>query len=253
MSSSNRVRILGCEFDPWTTTETVDRIDEMIIADRRGYLCTVNVSILMMMRDNSELKRIIEEAPMVVADGQPIIWMSEYLNDKLPERITGVDLVYLLASLAERRGWGVYMLGAKRNVVQTAADNLISSYPKLQISGLDDGYFSDRDASTVADNIRESGARILIIAMGVPKQEVFMSHHWDTLGVNFAIGVGGSFDVVAGISRRAPNWMQRAGLEWLFRMLQEPRRLFGRYLKTNSRFIYLALKEVAFNFKKNRG
>ena len=245
----DRISILNCEFDPWTKQQTLGKIQELITNDERGYLCTVNVSILMMLRSDPHLKEFIAQSSMVVADGQPLIWTSRYMQQPLPERVTGVELVKDLAILAKQNDWGVYLLGATQNIVSTVAKRLKSEHPGLVISGFCDGYFDKEGAKLRAKDIRESGAKILIVAMGVPRQELFIEEQWPDLGVNFTVGVGGSFDVISGVTKRAPRWMQKIGLEWLYRTLQEPKRLFWRYLTTNSLFVYLFFKEIVFGIK----
>ena len=224
----------------------------MISSDKKGYLCTVNVAILMMMRSNSRLADFIHRAAMIVADGQPLIWTSRYMKQPLPERVTGVELVDDLAKMAEKNQWGVYLLGATSEIVSSVAERLQQNNPKLIISGFSDGYFDAKGAKMRAQEIRESGAKLLIVAMGVPRQEYFLEEQWKQLGVNFAVGVGGSFDVIAGVTKRAPAWMQKFGLEWLYRTLQEPRRLAWRYLTTNTHFIYLFFKEIVFGLKRKK-
>ena len=246
------VEILGCSFKRWTTEETLLKIEETIRLGKREYLCTVNVAILIMMRDNPRLAEFITNAGMTVADGQPLIWTSRLRHNRLPERVTGVELVPLLAEMAQRNSWGIYLMGATREIVGTVAENLRKSYPGLEISGADDGYFDSEEAINRAKAIRRSGAKILIVAMGVPRQEYFIEEQWENLGVNFAVGVGGSFDVISGVTKRAPRWMQKAGLEWFFRTMQEPRRLFMRYLTTNTRFLLLLIMDSLSNFRKNK-
>lgn len=238
------VRILHCDFHPLTLQQTVDSIIEMIAKNERGYLCTVNVAILMMMRDNPRLADFVHRARFVVADGQPLIWASRGRTVSLPERVTGVDLVDHLCARAARLNMGIYLLGAQRDVLQKAAVRLRQTHSGLNICGIADGYFSPLEAPARARSVRESGARILIVAMGVPRQEEFVEQYWDELGVNFAMGVGGSFDVIAGLRHRAPHVLQTLGLEWAFRLIQEPRRLFPRYLTTNSRFVYLWMSDL---------
>ncbi len=239
------VEILGCKYNTWTKSDLLRSIEQLIDSGRRDYVCTVNVAILMMMRHSRRLARFISRSGMVVADGQPVIWASRWTRDPLPERITGVDLVPDLAEMAERHGWGIYLLGSTSEVVTGVADRLTSRFPRLVISGTSDGYFDSEEERRRVEDVRKSGAKLLVVAMGVPRQEYFIEENWAELGVNLAIGVGGSFDVIAGLTRRAPVWMQNFGLEWLFRTIQEPRRLFMRYLTTNSAFIYLFLKEIA--------
>ncbi len=238
------VRLLNVAFDPLTLDQTVDLIGHRLHAAERGYMCTVNVAILMMMRADPRLQRFVENAAIVVADGEPLVWSSRSLGCPLPERVAGIDLVGRVCELAAREGFGVYLLGAKKAVVDKVAARLQERYPGLILSGVEDGYFSDGEAETRARAVAESGARILVTAMGVPRQEYFIEQYWDRLGVTFAIGVGGSFDVLAGLRSRAPGLMQRAGLEWVFRLAQEPRRLWKRYLTTNAQFLYLMSREL---------
>ena len=238
------IEILNGRFAPITLEETVELVSRRIRAGERGYLCTVNVAILMMMRQDPRLQRFVDNAALVVADGQPLIWGSRMLRRRLPERVAGVELVERLCERAAREGFGVYLLGGRRDVVEKVAERFKAQFPGLQLSGVDDGYFKDDEAKERADAVARSGAKILIAAMGVPRQEWFIEEHWDRLGVPFAIGVGGSFDVLAGLRARAPLVIQRIGLEWLFRLAQEPGRLWKRYLVTNAQFLYLMSREI---------
>lgn len=254
MTKVNRVQILNGYFDPVTIEKTLDWITRCIHLDSRGYICTVNVAILMMMASQPRLQQFVNEAVLIVADGQPLIWVSQLFSRPLPERVAGIDLIYSLAKLAERRRFRLYLLGASQDVIQVAVANLQQQYPQLEICGFNDGYFSGAEALERVRSIRQSGAQILLVGMGVPQQEFFLAEHWSDLGVNLAIGVGGSFDVIAGKKRRAPLWVQDVGLEWLFRLLQEPRRLGKRYLTTNLQFIYYVLREITYrNFTAQLG
>jgi N-acetylglucosaminyldiphosphoundecaprenol N-acetyl-beta-D-mannosaminyltransferase len=233
------VRILNGSFDPVTLKGTTEWAHRFVRSGQRGYICTVNVAILMMMRSDPWLRRFIERASLVVADGEPLVWVSRLQGTPLPERVTGIDLVDELCALAVRQDFGVYFLGAEREVIEAVAARLAERHPGLTISGFADGYFDAEEAERRAAAIRESGAKILIVGMGVPRQERFIEDHWDELGVGLAIPVGGSFDVIAGAARRAPRWLQRIGMEWSFRLAQEPRRLWKRYLVTNTQFLSL--------------
>jgi len=239
-----RARVLNGHFDRLTLPKVVDWAADWIRQGRRGYLCTVNVAILMMMRQDPRLQRIVDRASLVVADGHPVVWASHLGPRPLPERVTGVDLVGALAGRAARDGFGIYLLGAHRSVVEQAARRLLAEHPGLSIRGVADGYFGAAGAADRARAIRRSGARLLLVGMGVPRQEYFLEEQWPELGVNLAIGIGGSLEVLAGVRRRAPLWCQRAGLEWFWRFVQEPRRLGPRYLDTNSRFIAHVVREV---------
>lgn len=235
-----RVRFLNGQFDPLTLPQTVDAIFRFLDTGQRGWVCTVNVAILMMMRANVRLQDFVDRAALVVADGQPIIWCTPWLSQYLPERVTGIDLLSALCQRAGREGRRVYLLGATKDIVTKAAHRLRERCVNLHVE-YGDGYFGIDEAPERANQIRASRSDILFVGMGVPRQEHFIEEQWQRLGVRVAIGVGGSFDVLAGQRTRAPDWIQKNGMEWLFRLIQEPRRLFRRYLMTNSRFILIVL------------
>ncbi len=234
------MNLIDCEFDNVSHKEVVETARQFFHGKRRGYLATVNVAILMMMRSNVRLKQFVARSAMTLADGQPLIWLSRLLNEPLPERITGVDLVESLCRCAAEENAGVYLLGGTSDVVADVAKRLQQQTRGLQIVGYADGYFGPDQAHQRAAAVRDSGAKLLIVAMGVPRQEVFIEEQWETLGVNLAIPVGGSFDVLSGRKKRAPLWIQKIGMEWMFRMCQEPRRLARRYIVTNSQFLVLS-------------
>ena len=234
------VRILNGEFAPVTVRDTIEWARAWIRSGERGYICTVNVAILMMMRSNPELQRFVDRASLVVADGQPLIWASRLQSTQLPERVTGMDLVDELCALSVEEGFGIYFLGARQEVIDAAVGNLSQRHPGLRVSGIADGYFSWDEAPERAHAVRESGAKLLIVGMGVPRQEQFIESQWEELGVPLAIPVAGSFEVMAGTARR----VQRIGMEWSFRLAQDPRRLWKRYLVTNTQFIFHLLKST---------
>ena len=246
------VPILNCEFSAVTLEETVDWARDWIQSGRRGYVCTVNVAILMMMRADPNLQRFVDGASLVVADGQPLVWASHFQSDTLPERVTGVDLVDQLCALAAKEGFGVYFLGARREVIDTAVSRLKVRHPGLVVSGIADGYFDSEEAPERARAVHESGAKLLLVGMGVPRQEEFIESQWDELGISLAIPVGGSFEVIAGTARRAPVFLQRVGMEWAFRLAQEPRRLWKRYLVTNTQFVFHLLRSATGSDREPR-
>ncbi|WP_017651779.1 WecB/TagA/CpsF family glycosyltransferase [Fortiea contorta] len=246
---TDRVQILNTGFDPLTLTQTVDWVIDLIKSGQRGYICTVNVAILMMMRSHPQLQNFVSKAALIVADGQPLIWTSKFLPSSLPERVTGIDLIDAIAQRAEQEGLGIYIMGATAQVISAAVAKMQSKYPQLKICGFDDGYFKENQAPQRAQAIAQSGAQILFVGMGVPRQETFLEKNWEKLGVNLAIGVGGSFDVYSGLRKRAPLWVQETGLEWLYRLIQEPQRLWKRYLLTNSQFM---LELAKFMLTRNR-
>jgi len=239
-----RVKFLNGDFDPLTLDQCVASLLDAIHEGRREWLCTVNVAILMMMRKNPKLQCFVDQAGWVVADGQPLVWAAPIFHGRLPERVTGIDLIDRLARESERKGLRIYLLGSKQHVLEKVAKRLAQRYPGVNICGMADGYFSEADMASRAEAVRDSGAHILLVAMGVPRQEQFIEAQWARLGVNVAIGVGGSFDVIAGLRKRAPRLLQRIGMEWFFRLMQEPQRMWYRYLTTNTLFVLLVGKAI---------
>ncbi len=240
----NKTPILGVHFDVVNYDTIVEAIFTAIRKRERAWLCTVNVAILMMRRDLPSLRDFIQRARWVVADGKPVVWISRFFGQGLPERITGVDLIERIAERAVEERTGIFFLGAEETIGQAMIMRFQERYPGLDIRGYRNGYFTPGEAPGIADSIAKSGAEILIVGMGVPRQEQFISDHWDKLGISFAIPVGGSFDVLSGHRKRAPELVQKIGMEWMYRLVQEPGRLWKRYLTTNLRFLYLTSIEL---------
>lgn len=238
-SQPGQIQILNGRFDALSADQTVEELIRAIRAGERGILSTVNVAILMMMRSNPRLQRFVDASRWIVADGQPLVWASHLWQRPLPERVAGIDLIDKLCARAVQEEIGVYFLGAEANTVRAAVRVLRKRHRGLDVRGYADGYFGPGQAQARARVVAESGAALLFVAMGVPRQEHFIEEQWQNLGAQVVIGVGGSFDVIAGLRRRAPAFVQRAGLEWAYRLAQEPRRLFRRYLVTNSQFLGL--------------
>lgn len=235
--------ILNGSFHPFTLDETISAIFDFINAGRRGWLCTVNVSGLMDMRRDPFLQSFVDRAEWVVADGQPLVWCSRLFGAKLPERVTGIDMIDPICKRAASDGKGVYLLGAEPDVLQKTLEILRKKHIGLQLDGAH-GYFAPEETRQRAKAVASSGAAVLLVGMGCPRQERFIEEHWNELGVSVAIGVGGSFDVISGRLARAHPWLQSAGLEWVVRLAQEPIRLFMRYLTSNTMFISLICREA---------
>jgi N-acetylglucosaminyldiphosphoundecaprenol N-acetyl-beta-D-mannosaminyltransferase len=203
----------------------------------------VNAAKIVMMRSDRALADAVSGADLLLADGQSVVWASRYLGQPLPARVAGIDLFIALLEAAEREGRSVYLLGATADVLARAVAEVRRRYPGLRVAGSRDGYFADADAEAVAAEIRANAADLLFLGMTSPKKELFCARYGELTGARVIHGVGGSFDVIAGIVGRAPRIWQAIGMEWLYRMLQEPRRLGPRYLKTNTRFVRLTLAE----------
>jgi N-acetylglucosaminyldiphosphoundecaprenol N-acetyl-beta-D-mannosaminyltransferase len=244
-----RVTIFNGQFDPLTMAQTVDAVFAAIDSGARGWLCTVNVATLMSMRKSPSLQRFVDRARWVVADGQPLVWCARLFGGRLPERVAGIDLLDRLCERAAREGRGVYLLGATARYLERARARLEQRYPGLRLAGAD-GYFAAPEAGGRADAVRASGASLLFVGMGTPRQESFIESQWEQLGVAVAIGVGGSFDVIAGARFRAHPLIGKAGLEWTARLVQEPARLFPRYLRTNLQFCALVLGALAARLRR---
>lgn len=242
-SLPKRVTVMGAPVDPWTMAQTVERTKELIDSGAFAHLIGVNADKLLQMRDDSEMDAIVRRCEVVNADGASMVMAAQRLGEPVPERVAGIDLMGELCSLAEREGYRVFLLGAKREVVERTRDMLIGEHPSIEIAGIRDGYFGEEEFDAVAEDVRESGAQITFVGITSPKKERLIERFRD-LGLKGAyVGVGGSFDVVSGAIPRAPMWMQRAHLEWLFRMMQEPGRLTKRYVVGNARFMALLRKE----------
>ncbi|MEZ5408702.1 MAG: WecB/TagA/CpsF family glycosyltransferase [Acidimicrobiales bacterium] len=243
-----RVTLYGIDDDAVTVNETRTRVADTIAGGRRGKVVTLNTTGLMLAERQPFFRRFVAEADLVVADGQPLVWLSPLFGRRLPARVAGIDLIEQLAEQAARSRHSIYLLGAEPETVATAAAELQARHPGLQIAGSHHGFLGD-GASDVACAIGASGAAILLVGMGSPRQEEFIDTYWDQLGVNIAIGVGGSFEVLANRLVRAPRWVQSVGLEWAFRMLQEPRRLTRRYADT---FVWLIRRTASLTTGLNR-
>jgi N-acetylglucosaminyldiphosphoundecaprenol N-acetyl-beta-D-mannosaminyltransferase len=228
------IAILGVPFDNVTTAQAIGSIERMIESNQPHYLVTANVDFLVQARSDIELRTILLEAHMVLCDGTPLLWASKLLGNALPERVAGADLAPLLIRVAERKRYRIFLLGATPDSVDRAVANLRRDHPDLIIAGHYSPPFRtllEMDHEEIKRQILEARPDLLFVSFGCPKQEKWISMHYRQLGVPVAIGVGATIDFLAGQVQRAPLWMQRGGLEWVFRLAQEPRRLFRRYLK----------------------
>jgi N-acetylglucosaminyldiphosphoundecaprenol N-acetyl-beta-D-mannosaminyltransferase len=239
-----RASIVGCEIDRLDMAQTVARIDEIV---RRGGFAqhgAINAAKIVAMREDPVLRDIVARCELVSADGQSVVWASRVLRDPLPARVTGIDLMQELLALAERRGYRVFILGARDHVLARAVAAIRRRHPRLVIAGTRNGYFADEDGAAVAAEVAAREPDMVFVGMPSPRKEYWLGRYGRRLGAPFVMGVGGSVDVLAGEVRRAPKLVQRLGLEWLFRLVQEPRRLIGRYAATNTRFMAYVLREV---------
>ncbi len=236
-----RIRMTGINVDNISQQETLDLIEYYIARRQPSMMAVVNASKLTLAQQDAELKQILLAADIVTADGMSVVWAAQLLGSPLKERVTGIDTFERLLEISAQKNYAVYLLGAKPEVVESIAQQLSEKFPQLKIAGYHNGYFGENE--NVLANIKSVAPDILFVAMGSPRQEKWIATNLANLNVPFTVGVGGSFDHVAGYARRAPAWMQRAGLEWLHRFISEPRRLWRRYIIGNANFLYLILKE----------
>jgi N-acetylglucosaminyldiphosphoundecaprenol N-acetyl-beta-D-mannosaminyltransferase len=236
LSTSTRppIAVMGVPFDHVTAAEAIARIESMVASRRPHYLVTANVDFLVQARRDVELRRILLDAHLVLCDGTPLLWASRLLGHPLPERVAGADLVPLLLPVAARKQYRLFLLGATPESAAQAVARLRAEYPELVIAGHYSPPFApllEMDHEQIQQRILAAKPDILFVSLGCPKQEKWIAMNYRTLGVPVAVGVGATIDFLAGQVRRAPRFMQRTGTEWLFRLAQEPRRLFRRYVQ----------------------
>lgn len=249
-SPGARVQFLGCPLDPIDMGEAVERCLALIEKPGTAMQVSINAAKLVACDRDPGLASFIAEADLVNADGQAVVWGARLLGHAVPERVAGIDLMHQLIAAAEQLELGVYIVGGREPVLEAALARISSLHPMVRIAGAEHGYYSDGEQDEVVERINSSGAAILFLAMSSPRKEDFLARNRDLLNVSLAMGVGGAIDVLAGETRRAPLWMQRAGVEWLYRVIQEPRRMWRRYLIGNLRFIRLVLAELLRNAAK---
>lgn len=217
--------ILGVRIDRLTFEGAVLRAIELL-SDAPGSLAvTPNAELVWAAQQDPDLMRALNGARLAVADGAGVVWASKVLGKPVPERVAGYDLMRALLAEAESRGLAVYFLGGRPGVAERAAGCARDLHPGLRVAGLAHGYFAAGEEQEVLAGLNRAGPDLLFVALGAPRQEKWLARHLPGLRVGLAMGVGGSLDVLAGVSRRAPGWMIRANLEWLYRLLAEPRRL----------------------------
>ncbi len=237
------VAVLGLPLASVTIGQAVERVEEMIAQEGTHQVVTANLDFWLKSNSDPHLHRIIAGCDMVVADGMPLVWASKFLGAPLPERVTGVDMVPHLMELSAKKGYRIFLLGGGKGIAAATKEMFERKYPGVQICGVFAPPFSDlreMDHSEILDQVRAAKPHILLVGFGNPKQEKWIWMHRRQLGVPVSMGIGGSMDILLGRVRRAPEWMQRSGLEWFMRMMQEPRRLapryFGNFLGVMARF-----------------
>jgi N-acetylglucosaminyldiphosphoundecaprenol N-acetyl-beta-D-mannosaminyltransferase len=244
LAGERRMHLLGCPIDAVSLGEAVERAGEAIALRSTCQHVSINAAKIVKFQKDAVLRDAVRGCELITADGQAVVWAGRVLRSRLPERVAGIDLMHALFAEARERAWTSYLLGAREEVVERAREEIRRLYPGVSIVGARNGYFSADEEAGVVRAIAEARPDMLFVALETPAKELFLARNREALGVPFVMGVGGSFDVLAGKRRRAPAWMQRAGLEWLYRLAQDPRRLAGRYVHGNSAFVWLVLQEL---------
>lgn len=245
MQKQNQIILLNIPIHKITMQGLLECCDRTISERKNLTLGMVNVAKLVNCRKDVELRRSLVDSDIIAADGQGVVWLSRLAGCPLPERVAGIDVMYNLMQRAAQNHYRIFFLGAKTKVLDRVVRKAQQNYPGLQVAGYHDGYFDlDTEGQKIAEQIRDSQADILFVAITPPKKELFLDRFKTVLNVPVCHGVGGSFDVFAGVTKRAPVWMQKAGLEWFYRVMQEPRRMWKRYFVTNSIFLALSIPEI---------
>ena len=242
----SRIKFMNTEVDNLTMDEALDRIDELIQENRSAYVVTPNVDHLVQLERGGELTEVYKHADLILTDGKPLIWISKWYGTPIKEKISGSDLFPRLCALAANKRYKMYFLGAAEGVAAKAAENLEKRFSGLQVAGTYSPPFGfekdEAEMEKIKRQIKDVKPHILIVGLGCPKQELFILHHRKELGVPISLGLGASLDFEAGNIKRAPKWMADHGLEWLFRITQDPKRMAKRYLVDDRKILGLAWK-----------
>lgn len=242
----SRMKFMNTEIDNLTMAEALKAIDRLIKAKKNAYVVTPNVDHIVQLERGGELVDVYKNADLILTDGKPLIWISKLYGTPIKEKISGSDLFPLLCGMAAKKGYSMFFLGAAEGVAAKAAKNLENKYRGLKIVGTYSpplGFEKDEaEMEKIEKMIKDANPHILIVGLGCPKQELFILHNKDKLGVPISLGLGASLDFQAGNIKRAPKWMSNHGLEWLFRITQDPKRMLKRYLVDDRKILGLALK-----------
>ena len=240
---NERIQILGITIDPLTMKETVDAVEQYVLKKHPLHLMGVNADKINQCYEDEKIKKIVNESGIINADGASVVLASKFLGAPVPERVAGIDLMQNLLELSNKKGYSVYFFGAKEVILQDMLKAFKQRYPDLDVVGYRNGYFSPEDEEKIQEDIKDRKPDFVFVGITSPKKEYIIQSFMDN-GINAVfMGVGGSFDVLSGHIKRAPLWMQKLNLEWLFRVANEPKRLFKRYFVGNVTFIKRVLDE----------
>lgn len=242
----SRIKFMNTEIDNLTMAEALNAIDDLIRQKKNAFVVTPNVDHIIQIEKGGELREAYKQADLILCDGKPLIWLSKWYGTPIKEKISGSDLFPLLCKRAAEKKYKMFFLGAAEGVAAKAAENLMKRYPGLDVIGVYSppiGFEKkDDEMVKIEKMIKNAEPHILIVALGCPKQEVFILHNRNRLGVPISLGLGASLDFEAGHIKRAPKWMAEHGFEWLYRICQDPKRLVKRYLIDDRKIVGLAFK-----------
>lgn len=242
----SRMKFMNTEIDNLTMRETIDEIDKLIKENKFAYVVTPNVDHIVKLETDKELQEVYKDANLILTDGKPLLWISKFYKTPIKEKISGSDLFPLLCEMAAKKGYSMFFLGAGEGVARKAAENLMNKFPKLNIVGTYSppfGFEKDKEeVQKIISMINEVSPKILIVGLGCPKQEKFIHKYRKELNVPISLGLGASIDFEAGNVKRAPKWMSDNGLEWLYRLSKEPKRMFKRYIVDDLKIFRLVFK-----------
>ena len=235
-------QILGVPVDVVTRESVLSAIEQEIEQrGRGGYIVAINPEKVMAAQEQEDVRRALEQAFLRIPDGIGVLWASRHLGGTIRSRVTGADLFEDVCALAAKRHWPVFLLGSRPGVAEEASGHLVQRFPGFVVAGAMHGYVKEEGWPEVLETIRGSGARLLFVAMGSPRQEKWLNRHFDATGATIGFGIGGSLDALTGKVRRAPRWAQQAGLEWLWRLILQPSRI-GRQMAL-PRFAWRVLRD----------
>ncbi|MDD3458267.1 MAG: WecB/TagA/CpsF family glycosyltransferase [Weeksellaceae bacterium] len=238
-----RIQLLNTFYDNLSMVETIERVRNAIESHMQIHHTVINANKVVLLQNDSELRRSVNSADLINIDGKGVLWAAKLLGKPVKERVTGIDLMMECLNLCQKKGYKAYFFGAKEEVVLKLINKISKDYGENIVAGYRNGYFSPEQEEIIVEDIRKSNPQMLFVAVPSPKKENFLYQNKNEFkNVNFIMGVGGSFDVIAGKVKRAPSWMQKFGLEWLYRLIQEPKKMWKRYLIGNFLFASLVIK-----------
>lgn len=242
----SRIKFLNTEVDNLTMNEAVQKIEQLILSKKPSYVVTPNVDHIVKLEKDKEFQEVYKEADLILTDGMPLIWISKMKKTPIKEKVSGSDLFPEVCKLAANKGYKVFLLGAAEGVAAKAAENLKEKYKGLNIVGTYSPSYgfekNEEEIQQIIKMINEVKPEVLAVGLGAPKQEKFLYNYRNQLNVPVALAIGASIDFEAGNIDRAPEWMQRSGLEWFYRLCKEPKRMFKRYLVDDMKIFRLVFK-----------